>query len=79
MVYTDAYGTNFGVVLIQDGTVVAYDPRPLKPFEVWYHVHNLELDVIIFTCKIWRHYLYGEKLELFMDNKSFKYRKINVT
>ena len=27
----------------------------------------------MFVLKIWRHYLYGEKFELFSDNKSLKY------
>ncbi|TYK17673.1 pol protein [Cucumis melo var. makuwa] len=28
---------------------------------------------IVFTLKIWRHYLYGEKIQIFIDHKSLKY------
>ena len=38
-----------------------------------YPTHNLELAAIVFALKIWRHYLYGEKFELFSDHKSLKY------
>jgi hypothetical protein len=32
-----------------------------------------ELVAIVFTLKIWRHYLYGEKCEIYTDHKSLKY------
>ena len=38
-----------------------------------YPTHDLELVAIVFALKIWRHYLYGEKFELFSDHKSLKY------
>ena len=33
----------------------------------------MELAVIIFALKIWRHYLYVEQFEVFSDHKSLKY------
>jgi hypothetical protein len=33
----------------------------------------LELVVIVFALKKWRHYLYGAEYEMFMDYKSLKY------
>ena len=33
----------------------------------------MELVAIVFVLKIWRHYLYGEQLEVFSDHKSLKY------
>ena len=33
----------------------------------------MELAAIVFTLKIWRHYLYGEQFEVFSDHKSLKY------
>ena len=36
-------------------------------------MHDLELAAVVFTLKIWRHYLYGEKCEIYIDHKSLKY------
>ena len=33
----------------------------------------MELATIVFALKIWRHYLYGEQFEVFLDHKSLKY------
>ena len=33
----------------------------------------MELAAIVFTFKIWRHYLYDEQFEVFLDHKSLKY------
>ncbi|XP_052197268.1 uncharacterized protein LOC127804444 [Diospyros lotus] len=38
-----------------------------------YPVHDLELATVIHALKIWRHYLYGEKFEIYTDHKSLKY------
>ncbi|KAL0559053.1 hypothetical protein IC582_003642 [Cucumis melo] len=32
-----------------------------------------ELAAVVFALKIWRHYLYGEKIQVFTDHKSLKY------
>ena len=48
-----------GCVLMQEGKVVAYALRQLKTHEKNYPMHDLELDAIVFTLKIWRHYIYG--------------------
>nr|GFD13268.1 hypothetical protein [Tanacetum cinerariifolium] len=45
---------------MQHGKVIAYASRQLKPYEVNYPTHDLELAVVVFALKIWRHYLYGE-------------------
>jgi len=70
---TDACGTGLGAVLMQGGKVVAYASRQLKPHEKRYPTHNLELAAIVFALKMWRHYLLGERFELFTDHKSLKY------
>jgi hypothetical protein len=31
------------------------------------------MTTVIFALKIWRHYLYGETCEIFIDHKSLKY------
>ena len=58
---------------MQDGKVVAYASRQLKPREQNYPTHDLELATVVFALKILRHYLYGEKCRIFTDHKSLKY------
>ena len=61
---------------------MAYASRQLKLQEKNYPTHDLELAVIVFTLKIWRHYLYGEKCRIFTDHKNLKYllthKKLNL-
>ncbi|GKA31820.1 putative nucleotidyltransferase, ribonuclease H [Tanacetum coccineum] len=70
------------VVLMQHGKVIAYASRQLKPYEVNYPTHDLELAAVVFALKIWRHYLYGEACDIFTDHKSLKYiftqRELNM-
>ena len=72
-VYTDTCGTGLGAVLMQEGRVIAYGGRQLRKHEKNYPTHDLELAAIVFALKIWRHYLLGERFELFTDHKSLKY------
>ena len=72
-IYSDASLNGLGCVLMQHGRVIAYASRHLKPHEMNYPTHDLELAVIIFALKIWRHYLYGEKCKIFTDHKSLQY------
>ncbi|GJU57167.1 retrotransposon protein, putative, ty3-gypsy subclass [Tanacetum coccineum] len=51
-------------------SVIAYASRQLKPYEVNYPTHDLELAAVVFALKIWRHYLYGEACDIFTDHKS---------
>ena len=53
--------------------MVAYASRQLKPYEQNYPTHDLEIAAVVFTLKIWRHYLYGEKCRIFTNHKSLKY------
>ena len=71
--YSDALGIGLGCVLMQDGKVVAYASRQLKPHEKNYPTHDLNLVVVVFALKIGRHYLYGEKCRIYTDHKSLKY------
>ena len=52
--YSDASRTSLGCVLMQDGKVVAYASRLLKPHEKNYPTHDLELAVVVFSLKIGR-------------------------
>ena len=58
---------------MQEGKVVAYASRQLKPHEKNYPTHDLELAAIVFALKIWRHDLYGEKCFIYTNHKSLKY------
>jgi hypothetical protein len=53
--------------------VIAYASRQLKLHEVNYPVHDLELAAVVFALRVWRHYLYGSQVQIFMDHKSLKY------
>ncbi|KAL0537067.1 hypothetical protein IC582_026037 [Cucumis melo] len=82
MIYSDASKKGLGCVLMQQGKVVAYASHQLKSHEQNYPTHNLELTVVVFALKIWRHYLYGERIQIFTDHKSLKYfftqKKLNM-
>jgi hypothetical protein len=72
-VYCDASKNGLGCVLMQDKKVIAYGSRQLRPHEVNYPTHDLELGAVVFALKGWRHFLYGAKCELYIDHKSLKY------
>jgi hypothetical protein len=73
VVYCDASRQGLGCVLMQDKRVVAYASRQLKKHEENYPTHDLELATVVHALKIWRHYLIGNKCEIFTDHKSLKY------
>nr|GEX51283.1 hypothetical protein [Tanacetum cinerariifolium] len=52
-----------GVVLMQNKKVIVYASRQLKIHEKNYTTHDLELGVVVFALKMWRHYLYGTRKE----------------
>ena len=72
-VYCDASKAGLGYALMQFRRVIAYGSRQLKNHEQNYPTHDMELATIVFTLKIWRHYLYGEQFEVYSDHKSLKY------
>ena len=72
-VYCDASKNGLGCVLMQDHKVIAYGSRQLKPHELNYPTHDLELAAVVYALKQWRHFLYGAKCELYADHKSLKY------
>jgi hypothetical protein len=58
---------------MQEGRVIAYASRALRPHELNYPTHDLELAVVVHALKIWRHYLMGNRCNIFTDHKSLKY------
>ncbi|KAL0291142.1 UNVERIFIED_CONTAM: Transposon Tf2-12 polyprotein [Sesamum calycinum] len=73
VVYTDASKQGLGCVLMQNEKVISYASCQLRTHELNYPTHDLELAAIVHALKIWRHYLYGEKFQIFTDHKSLKY------
>jgi hypothetical protein len=69
-VFYDASGTGLGCVLMQEGRVIAYASRALRPH---YPTHDLELVAVVHALKIWRHYLMGNRCNIFTNHKSLKY------
>ncbi|OAY81215.1 Transposon Ty3-G Gag-Pol polyprotein [Ananas comosus] len=59
VIYSDASLNGLGCVLMQNGRVIAYASRHWQP--------------VVFALKLWRHYLYGERCEVYTDHKSLKY------
>jgi hypothetical protein len=72
VVYSDASANCLGCVLMQRNKVIAYASRQLKVHEKNY-THDLELGAIVFSLKLWRHYLYDTKCAILTDQKSLKH------
>ncbi|GJU29514.1 putative reverse transcriptase domain-containing protein [Tanacetum coccineum] len=51
------------LVLMQREKVIAYASRQLKTHEENYTTHDLEFGAVGFALRLWRHYLYGTKLD----------------
>jgi len=72
-IYNDKPYKGLRCVLMQHDKVVAFASRQLRPHELNYPTHDLELAAIIFALKIWRHYLCGEMFLIFTNHQSLKY------
>jgi hypothetical protein len=64
VVCTDACKEGSDGFLTQNGKVVCYESRKLKYHERNYATHDLELEAIVHSLKMWRHYLMGKIYEL---------------
>ena len=51
-IYCDASRQGLGCVLMQEGKLVAYASRQLRPHELNYPTHDLELAAVIHALKI---------------------------
>jgi hypothetical protein len=52
VMFSDASYKRLGCVLMQHGKVIAYASRQLKPHKVNYHIHGLELAVVVFALRV---------------------------
>ena len=73
IIYSDASRKGLGCMLMEHGKVIAYASRQLKNYEQNYPTYDLELAAVVFALKIWRHYLFGERCEIYTNHKSLKY------
>ena len=73
VVYCDASQIGFGCFLMQHGNVITYASRKLKVHEKNYPTHDLELAAVVFSLKLWMHYLYGFHFDVYTDNKILQY------
>ena len=58
---------------MQERKVIAYGSRQVRPHEINYPTHDLELAAVIYALKLWRHYLLGNRCEIYTDHQSLKY------
>src|ERR1044071_7504686 len=73
VIYCDASRQGLGCVLMQERKVIAYGSRQLRAHEDKYPTHDLELAAVIYALKLWRHYLVGNRCEVYTDHQSLKY------
>ncbi|WVZ80901.1 LOW QUALITY PROTEIN: hypothetical protein U9M48_028338 [Paspalum notatum var. saurae] len=55
------------------GKVIAYASRQLRDHEKNYPTYDLGLAAVVHALKVWRHYLFGQKCDIYIDHKSLKY------
>ncbi|GKB96700.1 retrovirus-related pol polyprotein from transposon 17.6 [Tanacetum coccineum] len=72
VVYCDASHKGLGIVLMQREKVISYASRQLKLHKND-TTHDLELRLVVFSLKLWRHYLYRTKCTVFTDHKSLQH------
>ena len=59
-----------GFVMMQRDKFISYASKQIKVHKKNYLTHDLELAVVVFALKIWRHDLYGVHVDVFTDRKS---------
>ncbi|GKC49781.1 putative reverse transcriptase domain-containing protein [Tanacetum coccineum] len=73
ILYCDALIKGLGAMLMRIEKVISYASRQVKIHEKNYTNHDLELRAVVFSLKLWRHYLYGTKCTVFIDHKSLQH------
>jgi hypothetical protein len=68
-----AEGVSFFRIFGYEAYPQQYSSRQLKIHEKNYPTHDLELAAVVHALKTWRHYLHGQKCDIYMDYKSLKY------
>jgi hypothetical protein len=52
--------------------VISYSSRQLRRHEEHYPTHDLEFAAVVMALWMWRHYLHGNVVHIYMDHKSLK-------
>ena len=73
VVRCDASGSSIGAVLEQDGHVIAYESRRLRPEEQSANIYEKELFAILHALHSWKHYLLGADFVVETDHQSLRY------
>ena len=60
-------------MLMQESRVISYASRQLKPHELNYATHDLELAAVVHALETWRHFLIRNRCDVYTDHKSLKY------
>jgi hypothetical protein len=58
---------------MQEGQVISYSSRQLRCHEEQYPTHDLELVAVVMALGMWRHYLHGNVVHIYIDHKTLKY------
>nr|AAM14693.1 Putative polyprotein [Oryza sativa Japonica Group]ABB46770.2 retrotransposon protein, putative, Ty3-gypsy subclass [Oryza sativa Japonica Group] len=64
---------NFSKIARPMTRLLQKEVKQLRPHENNYPTHDLELAAVVHALKIWRHYLFGNRTEIYTDHKSLKY------
>ena len=59
-------------MLMHNGRVITCVSRQLKDYELNYPTHDLELADVVFSFKMWYHYVYEEKIQVYTYLKESK-------
>nr|GEY98673.1 putative reverse transcriptase domain-containing protein [Tanacetum cinerariifolium] len=82
VIYCNTLNQGLGCVLMQRGKVIAYVSRQLNIDEKNNTTYDLQLGVVVFALKTWRHYLYWTKSVIYTDHKNcqhiFDQKKLNM-
>jgi hypothetical protein len=58
---------------MQEGHVILYSLRQLRRHEEHYPTHDLDLAAVVMALRTWRHYVHGNVVHIYTDQKSLKY------
>ena len=69
----DASGNGIGVFLMQDGSLISFESRPIKGKYLQKPIYEKEMLAILHALKKWRTYLMGRQFKVKTDHDSLKH------